>query len=128
MVPSTYRRRGVRRYLHSLPRPRLLLRFFVADDARRTLDLVRRRLSAVAALEVGNERAEEQTQSVTRYMESLPRYGRVLYSTSLAIFTIVVTRFVLLATPGAITFFGGEATGRPPFIGVEAPNSAREPD
>ena len=50
VVPYTYRRRGIRQYFHSLPRPPLFLRFFIIDHARTTLDRTRRRSSEAMAL------------------------------------------------------------------------------
>jgi len=108
-VPCTHRRRGLRRYLHSLPRPPLFLKFFVVDHARTTLERIRRRMLAVAALGTAADDDEARRQCVTQYLESLPIHGRVLYSTSLVALTIVVTQFVLLSVPGAAESFG--ATG-----------------
>lgn len=107
MVPSTYRRRGFRRYIRSLPRPTLLLRFFLVHHVRASLEHVRRRMLAVSALGDGDDDDEAQRQAVTQYLESLPAYRWTLFSVSLALLTIVVTRFVLVQVPGAMELFGG---------------------
>ena len=44
---------------------------------------------------------------MTQYIESLPTQRWTLYSVSLVILTIVVTRFVLIQVPGATEAFGG---------------------
>jgi hypothetical protein len=107
LVPTTRRRRGFRKYVHSIPRPRLALRFFIADHARMTLDRVRRRMLAAAALGNATSEDEEERTSVTQYLESLSVRNRALYSTSLVLLTIVLTRVVLLAVPDAVRLFGG---------------------
>lgn len=114
LTPSTYRRRGIRRYVHRLPRPTLLLRFFVTDHAHTTLEVVRRRLLARAALDGSGdggemERAAAEHKTVSTYADSLPPSRRTWYTTTLIVLTIVVTRFVLTTLPGAAERLG--ATG-----------------
>lgn len=108
-VPSIHRRTGIRRWVHTLPRPRWFLRYFVVDHMRRTLDTVHRRLLARAALGHPDD-DEAQRQAVAYYAESLPPQHRLLYSTSLVALTVVLTRFLLLHVPGAAAQFGGTGT------------------
>lgn len=112
MVPATHRRRGYRRYVHSLPRPRWLLRFFVVDHARMTLDVVHRRLLATAALGRETDETGKDREAVKYYLDGLPTQRRPLYSTSLAVLTVVLTSFVLLSIPDAIERFGGTGMAR----------------
>lgn len=109
-VPSSHRRTGIRRWVHTLPRPRWFLRYFVVDHMRRTLDAVRRRLLARAALRHPDDDAA-QREAVAYYVESLPPQHRLFYSASLVALTVVLTRFLLLHVPGAAAQFGG--TGSP---------------
>lgn len=106
-VPSTYRRGGYRRYVRWLPRPTLLIQFFIIHHVRASLDHVRRRMLAISALGEGSDDDEAQREAVTQYLESLPTYHWTLYSVSLVLLTIVVTRFVLIQVPGAMEAFGG---------------------
>lgn len=108
-VPSIHRRTGIRRWVHTLPRPRWFLRYFVVDHMRRTLDAVRRRLLARAALGHPDD-DEAQRQAVANYVESLPPQHRLLYSAGLIAVTVVLTRFLLLHVPGAAAQFGGTGT------------------
>lgn len=115
-VPSTHRRRGFRRHVNSLPRPKLGLRFFVVDHARRVLELERRRLLAAAAL--GDEPAsrEGRRDSVGLYLESLPKHQRAIFSSSLLITTVLVTQFVLAFVSDAPRLFGDVGMDELPFI------------
>jgi hypothetical protein len=114
LTPSTYRRGGIRRYIHRLPRPTVMLRFFIIDHARTTLDVVRRRLLARTVLGGhgdgdDRDRAVAEHKTVATYADSLPTSRRAWYTTTLIVLTIVVTRFVLTTLPGAAERLG--ATG-----------------
>lgn len=112
-IPSTYRRRGYRRYIHWLPRPRWFLRFFVVDHAHESLDHTRRRMLARSALGDPQRTGEQNPDrvvddgKVAKYIDSLPPTRRMQYTTTLLVLTIVLTQFVLVTLPGAAARFGG---------------------
>lgn len=112
VVPYTHRRRGLWRFFHALPRPRWRLHAAIVRHVEGTLDLIRRRLLAAAALGRAPEPHLADPLAVEQYLQSLPTRDWKVRFTTLLVIGVVVTRFVLVHLPGVTRSLGGDAVSK----------------